>query len=190
MSCSTVVLCVAEKPSLALAIAGHLSGQRHTTRRGGATDVHEFSGQFRGKPAAFRVTSVKGHVFNLTFAPQYESWDVDPQELFGAETVKVPTSGAVVGHLEREARGAAHLVLWLDCDREGENICFEVMHCCCPTMQPGPGRRVHRAQFSAVSEASIREAMRSLGEPDERQASAVDARQELDLKVGIAFSRF
>jgi len=183
---------VAEKPSLAAAIANLLAGERTVTVRRGETDVHELDGRFKGRAVRFRVTSVKGHVFNLDFAEPYaSSWDRPPIELFGAGTVKTPTSSAVCSHLRTEAQGCSHLVLWLDCDREGENICFEVMHIVMPALRPAGGaRQVWRARFSAVSAVSIHRAMDSLGLPNEDEASAVDARQELDLKVGIAFTRF
>ncbi len=90
-------------------------------------------------------------------------------------------------HLSVEAKGADKLVLWLDCDREGENICYEVIQCTRFSVDSG---RVYRAKFSAMSPAEIQKAMKTLTWPNEQEALAVDVRQELDLKIGCAFTRF
>lgn len=57
---------------------------------------------------------------------------MDPIELFNTKTIKKPCSGAAVSVLARAAKGADYLILWLDNDREGENICFEVVDVCNP----------------------------------------------------------
>lgn len=48
--------------------------------------------------------------------------------------------------LRTEARNASKLVLWLDCDREGEHIAFEVMEQC---LQGNSNLECVRARFSA-----------------------------------------
>lgn len=52
------------------------------------------------------------------------------------------------------------------------------------------GKRIHRARFSSVTEKDIFKAMGNLVQPNRDEAFAVDARQEIDLKVGVAFTRF
>lgn len=195
------VLHIAEKPSIAQAITKGLA-DGSTTMNGRALPVHEFTGpDFPKAPRAakckHKVTSVAGHVFSVDFPPAFQSWDsVDPAELFDAPIVRKPTKGSVVKHLQEEGRGVDFIVLWMDCDREGENINFEVLDCCMHLMQDKGGSsssnfdRVYRAYFSAINPSDIKKAYQVLGKPDRNQAQSVDARQELDLKVGVAFSRF
>uniref|UniRef100_A0A3Q2X6B4 DNA topoisomerase n=1 Tax=Haplochromis burtoni TaxID=8153 RepID=A0A3Q2X6B4_HAPBU len=127
------VLMVAEKPSLAQAIAKILSKGNCTSRKGlnGACSVHEYTGIFQGQTVHFKMTSVCGHVMSLDFIGKYNNWDkVDPAELFSkAPTEKKEANPKLnmVKFLQVEARGSDCVVLWLDCDKEGENICFEVM---------------------------------------------------------------
>ena len=54
--------------------------------------------------------------------------------------------------LAAEAKNADYLVLWLDCDKEGENICFEVMNSVLHVMkQPRKNEQmVFRAKFRYV----------------------------------------
>ena len=50
--------------------------------------------------------------------------------------------------LEEEARKCQWIVLWLDCDREGENIAFEVLEVCTSANRH---LNVWRAHFSALT---------------------------------------
>ncbi|CAF4968388.1 unnamed protein product [Rotaria sp. Silwood1] len=189
-----IIFMVAEKPSLALSISQILSNGQLSSRKGfnNVCSVHEWTGKFQSNPSArFRMTSVAGHVFGLDFVPRYNNWDkVDPSELFAGETLKKEASPNhhMPAFLEKESRGADVIILWLDCDKEGENICFEVLDCIKNSINQNA--KVLRARFSSITDKDIRHAFSNLAYPDKNQSLSVDARQELDLRIGCAFTRF
>ncbi|XP_061784948.1 DNA topoisomerase 3-beta-1 isoform X2 [Nerophis lumbriciformis] len=191
------IMMVAEKPSLAQSISKILSKGSCTSRKGlnGSCWVHEYNGVFHGQTAHYKMTSVCGHVMSLDFIGKYNNWDqVDPAELFSkapTEKKEVNPKLSMVKFLQVEARGCDFLVLWLDCDKEGENICFEVIDAVQPVMKGGVREKtIYRARFSSITEPDIWKAMNQLGEPNHNESLSVDARQELDLRIGCAFTRF
>ena len=203
------ILMVAEKPSIAKAMAEALSGRRGPRQRRGisrALPVYEFvSESFQpvnesndGKPTKclVTVTSVVGHIFSLGFDTQNQTQSQDPQDYFHMPVVKQEESTSsklrVIDHLRALAGESDHLVLWLDCDPEGENIAHEVMAITRQAINNNnqdDKNRIHRARFSAISPEALRDAFGSLGEPDPALSRAVDARQELDLRIGVALTR-
>ncbi|XP_063384723.1 DNA topoisomerase 3-beta-1 [Cydia fagiglandana] len=191
------VLMVAEKPSLAQNLANILSNGKCTTNKGSnsACAVHEWNGTFKNEPVHYKMTSVCGHVMSLDFTGKYNNWDkVDPVELFSCTTEKKEAMPRlrIPAFLAQESRGCDYLVLWLDCDKEGENICFEVMSCVQPYMKGDicSPNVTYRARFSAITDKDIKAAMLNLVQPNENESRSVDARQELDLRIGCAFTRF
>lgn len=130
----------------------------------------------------------------LDFVGKYNSWDrVDPVELFSCPVEKKDATPKLKmpQFLASEARGCEYLVLWLDCDKEGENICFEVMDAVSSSIHNVRSKSVtFRARFSAITDKDIKYAMQNLVFPNENEAKSVDARQELDLRIGCAFTRF
>ena len=67
------------------------------------------------------------------------------------------------------------MIIWTDCDREGENIGAEVRDIC---LEAKPSLIVKRAKFSEITNQAVTHAMNNLININERVVNAVDARQE------------
>uniref|UniRef100_F6WDL0 DNA topoisomerase n=2 Tax=Ciona intestinalis TaxID=7719 RepID=F6WDL0_CIOIN len=186
------VLSVAEKNDAAKRISDILSGHQYQVRNGFSkyNKIYEFSYHMLGQNCAMSVTSLSGHLLNYNFAGIYKKWhSCHPLSLFDVEVEKIVTENMVdiKRTLEREVRNSQALVIWTDCDREGENIGFEIINIC---RNIKPNIPVYRARFSEITDRSIKSACRNLQQPDQNTSDAVDVRQELDLRIGAAFTRF
>lgn len=182
------VLNVAEKPSVAKGITRILSRGQSTSRTGFSKYNRCFDFECDGKQMI--VTSVTGHIMNIDFAESHRHWtSCDPVQLFDAPIIKSINSDkeSICRTLRREARKCAELILWLDCDREGENIAFEVIEVC---KAANNALSIKRARFSSLVSREIWHAFNHLIAPNSNENDAVDARQEIDLRIGAAFTRF
>jgi reverse gyrase len=187
------VMMVTEKPSIAKTIASILSFGRAKESQGfvRSLPVWEYDGEFKGFKANFKVTSVAGHMYARDFPEKVDTWKVDPKDLFKEETVQKPTSKGTCKHIQTIGKDINVLLLWLDCDREGENICFEVIDNLKSSLPFPRENYIFRAKFSSLADKDIIHAYENImNKPNENEASSVDARQIIDLKIGVAFSVF
>lgn len=186
------VLCVAEKNDAAKGIADLLSNGRMRRREGLSkfNKIYEFDYYLYGQNVTMIMTSVSGHLLAHDFQMQFRKWhSCNPLVLFEAQIEKYCPENFIdiKKTLERETRQCQALVIWTDCDREGENIGFEIIHVCKAVK---PSLQVLRARFSEITPCAVRTACENLTKPDQRVSDAVDVRQELDLRIGAAFTRF
>ncbi|TFK67367.1 prokaryotic type I DNA topoisomerase [Pluteus cervinus] len=183
------VLCVAEKPSIAKSITQILSGGQFTTNGTRNTYVKNYEFTYPQTQSYFVVTSVIGHLMESDFDDAYRNWSsCDPFQLFdaGVQTRVAKDKESIEQNLLQQARRSDMLMIWTDCDREGEHIGLEVARTCRKTK---PNIEVKRARFSAIIAQQIHNAAQHPVELDRAQAEAVEARILLDLRIGAAFTR-
>uniref|UniRef100_A0A4W6DER5 DNA topoisomerase n=1 Tax=Lates calcarifer TaxID=8187 RepID=A0A4W6DER5_LATCA len=186
------VLCVAEKNDAAKGISEIMSSGRARRREGLSkfNKIYEYEYHLFGQNVTVTMTSVSGHLLGLEFKAPFQKWhSCNPVLLFDAEVEKYCPDNMIQikRTLEKEARQCQALIIWTDCDREGENIGFEIIDVCKAVK---PNLQLFRAKFSEITPNSIRRACETLTEPDANISDAVDVRQELDLRIGASFTRF
>ncbi|PVD39556.1 hypothetical protein C0Q70_02191 [Pomacea canaliculata] len=187
------ILNVAEKNDAAKSIADVMSRGHYRKREGFSkfNKIYEFESSILDhQNCTMTFTSVSGHLLALEFPIQYRKWmSCSPVELFNVPVEKYCPKDYedIKRTLENEIRGCQKLVIWTDCDREGENIGFEVIQVCRAVK---PNIQVYRARFSEITPHAIANAARNLVRPDQLVSDAVDVRIELDLRIGAAFTRF
>ena len=186
------VLCVAEKNETAKEISRLLSQNKFERREGFSklNKIYKFSCQILNTDASVTMTSVCGHLMDLNFDLKYKYWhDQSPVSLFTAPIAQYcpEESISIVRTIMEEAKLNEVLMLWTDCDREGEYISSEIRHAC---VAANPDIRIHRARFSEITISSVQTAIQHLDIIDERLVAAVACRKEVDLRIGAAFTRF
>jgi DNA topoisomerase III len=110
----------------------------------------------------FTVTCVAGHLTASDFDEAYRKWNsCDAFQLFDApvESTVDKDKKAIEDNLLAQARHADTLMIWTDCDREGEHIGLEIARVC---QKAKRNIVVKRARFSAIIAQCVWDSLHSL----------------------------
>ena len=193
---SYIALNVAEKPSVAKSVSLLLNGgqPQKEQSRSQYNPIFRFNYYINSKNIEYDMifTSVKGHIMGYEFGPQNKLWDLNTsRDLYNANIYHNlnPDSKIIKDNLIMIARKYKinTLILWLDCDREGENIAFEIVEII-KSLNIN-NLKILRATFSAITKRDVVHAMDNLSPPNKNLSDAVEIRQKIDLIIGASFTR-
>ena len=206
------ILNVAEKPSVAKSLSeafSLISSQTSQRRNGRSTYNPVFS--IDNVPFPFNnfhshkmcVTSLLGHIYENDFDASLKNWhSCDPADLLYPDRTQITNAlnpkfkdieSEIKSNIARTNHGNNNkcqgVILWLDCDMEGEAIADEVRQIC---LSVNARLIIKRARFSSTSIQEIKRALDSVDNcvVNENQVDAVQARSEIDLRLGSCFTRF
>ncbi|ODV89548.1 hypothetical protein CANCADRAFT_140658 [Tortispora caseinolytica NRRL Y-17796] len=184
------ILGVAEKPSIAKAIAQALGSTRSRETKEKYIRNYDAMSFYKGRSSSVTVTSVLGHLYDTDFPENTRDWQSVPLESLWRTALVEKVNDKmkkIADNIRTESKNADMLMIWTDCDREGEYIGSCIAEC---ARNANPSILVTRAHFSNIEPSHIRDAFQKAGQLDTRAAQAVAARREIDLRVGAIFTRY
>ncbi|EAS00239.2 DNA topoisomerase (macronuclear) [Tetrahymena thermophila SB210] len=188
------ILNVAEKPSVAKEISRVLGNgsQKTLDSESKYNPVFQFEYKLKQEQVNMLFTSVTGHLISQKFDDKFKNWkSFNPSVLLdqSSEILKFVESDkiSIQRNLIKWARQVDTLILWLDCDREGEAIAYEVIDIC---REINKNLLIKRAWFSSLDRLNVTNAINNLRDPRKELSEAVESRMEIDLRIGSAFTVF
>ena len=119
-------------------------------RTTGSRYIKNYDFDYPQTKARFTMTAVVGHLMHTDFEDGFRGWSsCEPFALFDAPVhTYVPANYEdIKKNLHNEAKRSDMLMIWTDCDREGEHIGKEIVTVC---RRAKPNIIVKRARFSAI----------------------------------------
>ena len=129
----------------------------------------------------FKVIASMGHVRDLPKSKLGVVAEVDSD--FAPDYVVLPDRAKVMKELREAAKGATHIFIATDPDREGEAIGWHLAE-----ELAGKKVKIQRLMFNEITKKAIQEAIQHPGKIDMKMVDAQQARRVLDRLVGYKIS--
>ncbi|MCX9083525.1 MAG: DNA topoisomerase I [Candidatus Methanoperedens sp.] len=173
-------LIITEKHDTAKRIAAILSEKKPDKQRVNGVDTYSFGDT--------TIIGLSGHIVEVDFPKEYNNWQkTDLNNLIQAQVLTNPTRANIVTAIRKLGKGADHLTIATDYDREGELIGVEALNIVKKVNSDILADRVH---YSTITPAEIKKAFSNPTTIDFNLAAAGESRQIIDLVWGAVLTRY